>query len=281
MKNQSDFTVELSRTAFFFDFDGTLAEIAPDPSGVEVDPRIVEALGALWRNSGGALAIVSGRTVDDLDRFLSPLKLPASGVHGLEMRDAEGEYRRADYDGGEMERLTCAVASFAEQHSGLLSEVKPGSVALHYRQRPDLHQACADLAGRLAAELPGVSLMRGKMVFELRLGGRTKADAVAQFMAMRPFAGRQPVFVGDDVTDEDAFREVEGSGGYGIKIGAGRTAARFRAADQGAFATWLCHIAAISACEKASLLSGGQIERAEPDGGIGRSGRSAATSGAP
>lgn len=252
-------------TAFFFDFDGTLAAIAEEPDKVTVTDQVLEALDRLYRNTHGALAIVSGRPIAVLDRFLSPLKLPASGVHGLEWRDARGDVHHNSYDPASLERLRQGATEFAEGRAGLIVEEKPGSVALHYRQRPDLEERCRRLGEQLAASIPGVAVMEGKMVVELRLGGRSKADAVYEFMATAPFHGRRPLFAGDDVTDEDAFRFVEEMGGAGIKIGGGETAASLRMPDREAFEAWLRALADAPA-DGAAFHSGGLIQRAATPG---------------
>lgn len=255
--------IDVPNTAFFFDFDGTLADIVEDPEKVRISPAALDALDRLSRASGGAVAIVSGRPIDALDQFLSPLKLPLSGVHGLEWRDARGTVNRGGYDAGLLRQLGDAIEEFAANHTGLIVEHKPGSVALHYRQRPDLGSASLQLACKLAAKTPGANLMRGKMVVELRLGGRSKADAVADFMAVTPFRGRMPVFAGDDVTDENAFRLVEELGGLGIKVGDGETAASLRTPDRAAFERWLCDLSQDRG-SASKQISGGQFRRGEP-----------------
>lgn len=282
--HSKDREIDVPNTAFFFDFDGTLADMVEDPEKVVVSPAVLDALGHLYRICGGALAVVSGRPIAALDRFLSPLKLPVSGVHGLEWRDARGAVHRDGYDSGLLHQLADKVAAFATNHSGLIVEEKPGSVALHYRQRPDLGSASLQLACKLAATTPSARLMRGKMVVELRLGDRSKADAVADFMATAPFLGRKPLFAGDDVTDEDAFRLVEELGGIGVKVGAGETAASLRAPDRAAFEAWLCDVAPRQN-GVSKRISGGQFRRVVPQAFAGNHGGMArnaaeATSGA-
>jgi trehalose 6-phosphate phosphatase len=271
--------------AFFFDFDGTLAPIVDDPEQVRVSGAALDALGSLYDISGGALAIVSGRPIADLDRFLSPLKLPLSGVHGLESRDATGRVHRGGYDRAALRHLADKISAFAENRSGLVVEEKPGSVALHYRQAPDLGHSALQLASELAAAIPGAKLMRGKMVVELRLGGRSKADAVSDFMAAAPFHGRKPLFAGDDVTDEDAIALVEAMGGTGVKIGSQETAASLMAPDRDAFEKWLCELASAPPAGAKQPIPGGQIQRARKRSATGHhglvaAGSAAATSGA-
>ena len=136
-------------------------------------------------------------------------------------------------------------------------ESKPGSVALHYRRGPHLEGACQEFAQRLSETVGGVSPIHGKMVVELRLGGRNKADAVAQFMSAPPFRGRAPLFVGDDVTDEDALRKVEQIGGTGVKIGSGVTTGSARFADRADFMRWLHTLAAGTAGNGPNQTAGG------------------------
>lgn len=233
-----------SRTAFFLDFDGTLAPIAADPESVRVAPQTLAALGGLYRAAGGALAIVSGRSIDQLDRMLHPLRLPAAGVHGLERRGASGRRVRAPVDAEAERGLALLVGTFVEEKPGLLAEVKPGSVALHYRKRPEMGPDCLAFAAHLARDDRRIRLVEGKMVIEMKLFARDKGDAIADFMAEAPFSGRLPFFAGDDVTDEAGFERVNAMGGVSLKIGPGRTAARHRVPDGAAFAAWLERLAA-------------------------------------
>lgn len=232
-----------AETAFFFDFDGTLAEIVGDPRAVTLGADLVRALAGLHHASGGALAIVSGREISVLDGFLTPLRVPLGGAHGAERRDAHGELHRADVDGFTIEALAEGLDNFAQGHEGLLVERKRTSVALHYRRRPDLEPICREAALALAAAHDGVSLLEGKMVVELKLGGRTKGDLIADFMGEEPFLGRRPIFFGDDVTDEDAFRALPRWDGIGVKVGDGQTAATHRIANPPSLRAWLLRLA--------------------------------------
>lgn len=230
-------------TALFLDFDGTLVEIADHPDKVILRAEIRDALDQLHDALDGALAVISGRPVSELDTFLAPLRLPLAGVHGLEFRQGDGATERHGYDNAALDRLIGAARAFAADHPDLLVEAKPGSVALHYRQAPDLADAVKRFAQDCAKAHPGVELMHGKMVAELRLGGRNKADAVSHFMELPPFSGRAPWFFGDDVTDEDGFRRVNELGGQSVRIGPGPTAARHSFESIGAFHRWLVRAA--------------------------------------
>ena len=229
-----------SETAFFFDFDGTLADIVDDPSMVRIDPTVLQAVERLQVISGGAIAVVSGREIDKLDVFLAPLRLPLGGAHGSERRDAGGELHRTASDGAAIERVVAALEDVARGHDGLVVERKRLSVALHYRRRPDLEATCRSAAQSLASQ--DVRLLEGKMVVELKLSGRTKGDLIADFMAEEPFLGRRPIFFGDDVTDEDGFRALPRWHGIGVKVGPGPTAATHRIADPAALHAWLLRL---------------------------------------
>jgi trehalose 6-phosphate phosphatase len=232
-----------SRTAFFLDFDGTLAEIVDDPLAVSIGDDVLEALARLSAASDGALAVVSGREIATLDGFLSPLRLPLGGAHGTERRDARGKIHRVEVDDRAIDRLAMELDRFAAVENGLLVERKRTSVALHYRRRPDLEERCRHLARSLVSQADGIAVLEGKMVVELKLSGRTKGDLIADFMAEEPFRGRRPVFFGDDVTDEDGFASLPRWSGISVKVGEGATAAAFRIRDPAALHAWLKRLA--------------------------------------
>ena len=233
-----------ARTAFFLDFDGTLAPIVPDPERAAVTAETLDALRWLKEKTGGALAVVSGRSIAQLDRMLHPLRLPVAGVHGLERRSAAGALSRTPFDAALQRRLTATVGAFVGGRPGLLAEVKPGSVALHYRKRPETEADCLAFAIEAAQAEPRIRIMPGKKVVEMKLGPRTKGDAIADFMAEPPFAGRLPFFAGDDLTDEAGFAVVNAMGGVSLKVGPGETQARHRIEGIAAFTTWLEQLAA-------------------------------------
>ncbi|MGE0847115.1 MAG: trehalose-phosphatase [Flavobacteriaceae bacterium] len=226
------------RVAFFLDFDGTVAKIVDDPRAVSVSGGMIRTLERLREATGGALAVISGREIADLDRFLAPLSLPAAGVHGAEHRGGDGSLRRTAVAGDALERAAGDLDALAALHEGLLVERKWASVALHYRARPDLAATTLAAAEGIARDAGG-ELVRGKMVAEIKLTARTKADAIRDFMDEAPFAGRLPVFAGDDRTDEDGFAALRDWRGVSIKIGDGETLANYRMADVDAFERWL------------------------------------------
>jgi trehalose 6-phosphate phosphatase len=225
--------------ALFLDVDGTLVEIAETPEGVTPDHRLPDILSAVSRRLGGAVALVSGRRVDTLDRFFAPLRLPAAGLHGLERRDAAGDLRRAPPTPAIREAAEKARA-FAAAHPGVLLEDKGATVALHFRQAPEAGPAATAFAEALTGALRGTILQKGKMVVEIRPAGADKGSVIAAFMTEAPFRDRTPVFAGDDVTDEAGFAMVNSLQGHSIRIGDGAaTAARYRLPTVAALLGWL------------------------------------------
>lgn len=232
-----------SGVAVFLDFDGTLVDFADHPDAVKFDPQTHDCLRRLHETLNGALAIITGRDIASVDRFLAPHRLPVAGVHGLVRRDAGGRVHKTNVDDAALNRLAAELEKFADRHQGLLIERKPGAVALHYRRQPDLAASCSAELERLTADLGGLTLLRGKSVIEARANGADKGRAIVTFLKEAPFAGRRPVFAGDDVTDEDGFARVNALGGITIKVGGGRTCARYRAPNITDFRHWLCDTA--------------------------------------
>jgi trehalose 6-phosphate phosphatase len=228
-----------AKTAFFFDCDGTLADIVDQPDAAKVEPEILECVRILHQATNGALAVVSGRSIAQLDVMLAPLVLPLAGVHGIERRDGAGNISRPHFDAAAVLQIAEQLDAFASQHEGLVSEVKSASVAIHYRMCPQMEAEALTLMAEIASQYPEFRLLRGKMVAELSASHRTKGDGIDDFMAEAPFSGRLPVFVGDDVTDEDGFAAVRKMSGIGIKIGAGTTSATHRVATLHDFHDWL------------------------------------------
>lgn len=218
--------------ALFLDFDGTLVDIAPEPGAVVIPSGLVPTLEALQRYLQGAVAVVSGRPIREIDRFLAPLRLPVAGVHGAERRSAAGGM---DCIGEHpLDAVEQAANDLAAADSRLLVEHKRASIALHYRLAPDREAACIDTMQAAVARSPGLVLLRGKMVVEAKPGSASKGGAIEAFLREPPFAGRTPVFVGDDVTDEAGFAAVQRLGGLGVKVGEGATVAGQRLADPAA-----------------------------------------------
>jgi trehalose 6-phosphate phosphatase len=226
--------------ALFLDIDGTLLEIAATPQAVHPAGADTKLIAALYEKAGGALALVSGRSLAKIDELFSPLKLPAAGQHGVERRDARGKVYRPSFSADVLARAAQKIGDFAGRHSGLVFEHKGYSMALHYRLAPRLASAAHAVVREAARTVGnGVEVQAGKMVAELKLAGHDKGRAIEAFMKEKPFAGRTPVFLGDDLTDEDGFRVVQRLGGHAIKIGSGETTASGRLLNPAAARAWL------------------------------------------
>ena len=229
-----------TRWAFFLDIDGTLLDIAETPDAAEAGRREKSLVRKLHEAAGGALALVSGRSLAAIDELFAPLKIAAAGQHGVERRDACGRVHRGRYPLARLERAAGSVRDFAAAHDGLVFEDKGASFALHYRLAPALADAAERVVRNAAASLGDwVEVQVGKMVIEIKPVGRDKGVAIEEFLCEPPFVERTPVFIGDDVTDEDGFRVVNRAGGHSIKVGEGRTQARWQLADPSAARAWL------------------------------------------
>jgi trehalose 6-phosphate phosphatase len=226
--------------AFFLDVDGTLLGIAATPDAVAVEPGLVAQLAALEKATGGAVALISGRSIAALDALFEPLTLPAAGQHGAERRDAAGRFHRHILGARGIEEARAAAHGFARNHPGVLVEEKGLSVAVHYRRAPGAEPALRALLEGIAAGSGGeLALQPGKMVFEVKPAGRDKGTAITEFMDEPPFRGRVPVFIGDDVTDEYGFAVVNERGGLSVKVGEGPSCARARLPGVEAVRDWL------------------------------------------
>ncbi|MDB5886191.1 MAG: trehalose 6-phosphatase [Polaromonas sp.] len=223
--------------ALFLDFDGTLVALAPQPEGVQVPHGLTAILATLHRQLDGALALVSGRRLLDLDNFLAPLLLPAAGEHGAQRRTADGLLVSAPQPA--LEQVLQAGENLVTRYPALRLERKNLALSLHYRQAPELEGLCLQVMREAVARSTGLDLMQGKCVIDLKPAGFSKGTAIAFFMSEAPFSGRTPVFAGDDVTDEAGFEAVQRLGGHGIKVGPGPTAAHYRCATVDALAAWL------------------------------------------
>jgi len=230
--------VALLRPALFLDMDGVLAPLAATPDAVVPDARRTAVIRDVAERLNGRVAIISGRTLAEIDRIAESSAASASGVHGLERRRADGSLDRAEADPAVRDAVA-AFHDFALTRPGVIVEDKAVSAGLHYRQAQDQSGAVAALAERLAGET-GLTLQAGHLVVELKTPGTDKGTALTAFMGEAPFAGAVPVMLGDDLTDEDGFRAAAALGGFGVLVGPPReTAARYGLADVDAVLAWL------------------------------------------
>jgi len=239
MQHAAPAAADPRRTAFFFDLDGTLAPLADTPRAVRVPAGTLAALGALARASGGAVAVVSGRALADLDRLLAPLRLAAAGQHGAELRGPGGRVRRLPADARRLAEMAASLEPLLARGPGLELERKGLALALHYRNAPALEEAARRAMEDALRGAEGFVLQPGKMVYEIKPRGASKGAAIAALMERAAFRGRLPLFAGDDLTDEAGFDFVQSQGGVSIKIGPGPTRARWRLASPDALAAWL------------------------------------------
>ncbi len=226
--------------ALFLDVDGTLLDIAPRPGDVKVETPLRQLLGRLFSATEGALALVSGRSVDDVERLFAPLSLCIAGQHGAERRDFAGRLHRQVRQPFGLRVAAERLGRFVAERPGLALENKGLNIAVHYRNAPAYEREVADQFAGIIAELgEDFELQAGKMVYELKPAGQSKGSAIAQFMREDPFRGRVPVFVGDDLTDESGFAVTNKLGGHSIKVGAGESAASWRLPDPQGVRAWL------------------------------------------
>jgi trehalose 6-phosphate phosphatase len=214
-------SIDPREVAIFLDIDGTLLDIALTPHDVQVPPTLRKTLLRLQERTSGAIALVSGRSLSDIDLIFAPLKLSAVGGHGAEMRvdplsDVNGSRSRFL-----LKRTRDQFAEVADMDEGIIMEDKGYSVALHYRLAPHKQRAIEDSVAAICSELPAgsVEILPGKSVIEIKRSGFNKGTALRELMSHPPFAGRRPIFVGDDVTDEAAFAVVPEFDGMAISVG--------------------------------------------------------------
>jgi trehalose 6-phosphate phosphatase len=239
-------SVNLRDLAVLLDIDGTILDIAPTPGGVTVPASLRQTLARLSRETGGALALVSGRSIGDIDLLFAPLRLPTIGGHGAELRvSAHGEME-ADHarplDGGLRDQL----ADLAVGTPGILVEDKGYSLAVHYRLAPEQEGRVKRAVAAIQADWPkeGIEVLPGKAVVEIKPAGFHKGAAIRELMKHKPFAGRRPIFIGDDTTDESAFAVMPEFNGLGFSVGRDMPGAAYRFATPSEVRRWLEHLSA-------------------------------------
>ena len=204
----------------FLDVDGTLLELADSPGGVAVDEALLPMLQELRVAAGGAVALVSGRTIENLDQLLGTAHFPIAGLHGCERRDVNNQLHVAPIAVEQLADLRGGLARLAQRHSGLLLEDKGAGVALHYFKAREMeHELRAEVALLAAPLVPKFAILDGHAVIEVKPAAHTKGSAVSAYMEEAPFRGRQPIFIGDDVTDYDGFAAVRRHDGLAIAVG--------------------------------------------------------------
>jgi trehalose 6-phosphate phosphatase len=227
--------------ALFLDVDGTLLEIAATPDSVRVPAALRNTLRLAWAREEGAVALISGRSLSELDRLFTPWRWPAAGQHGLERRNAQGRCTHPTVDTILLQPARKALGELQARHKGLLLEDKGTALAMHYRLARRSEPLVCEVMAQLAGPLRGRFVLRsGKCVVELAPAGYSARTAIEAFMSEEPFRGRIPVFVGDDTIDEDGFAAVNALGGYSIRVGkAAPSAARYSFGSVSAVIAWL------------------------------------------
>jgi trehalose 6-phosphate phosphatase len=229
----------------FLDVDGTLIELTDSPLDTVASPELKTLLGQVAERLGGALALVSGRSIDYLDGLFAPLRLPAAGLHGVERRKASGAMHGASFVDTQLTQARSAVNALVQDHPGTSVEDKGRTIAVHFRMAPEREALVRHALAAIAKPLgSNYHIQEGNMVLEIKPRGFTKATAIKAFMAEPPFSGRTPVFVGDDLTDQDGFQMVEDHGGISIAVG-DRVRGQFHLENPAAVRSWLQAIAAL------------------------------------
>jgi trehalose 6-phosphate phosphatase len=231
----------LAGHALFLDIDGTLLDLAPTPDAVDVPPSMVMLLQRLFDKLGGAIAFVSGRTIAAIDRLFKPLRLPAVGVHGGEIRGPDGRIVTDEELCEELQSAEPVLREAVARMRGVILENKHSAIALHYRSVPERGREVLKVAELVASSMGGeFGVLMGKCVVEIRPRHLTKGTAIDRLMHHAPFRGRTPIFAGDDCTDEDAFEVVNRLGGVSVHVGtSASTRAQFRLSSPQQLRAWL------------------------------------------
>jgi len=240
----SELARHLDECTILLDIDGTLLDLAPTPREVWVPPGLAKTLNCLLARTSGALALVSGRSLNDIDLIFAPEQFPAVGGHGAEMRisqDSEAVATHAPPMDRELKRRLAAIAKLSP---GILLEDKGYSLALHYRLAPHAEKAIYEAVSLIRADLPNapIEVLPGKCVCEIKHSGFTKATGVLELMAHEPFKGRRPIFIGDDVTDEAVFGIMPDLGGLAFSVGRRATGVADHFDEPRDVREWLAHL---------------------------------------
>lgn len=234
-------------TCLFLDVDGTLVELMAHPDDVRIDPALLGLLQRIHDQLDGALALISGRSLAKLDALFAPLRLPAAGIHGFERRCASSRLHRPGHADRAMARTREILAEALAPYGGLHLEDKGAAIALHYRTAPQLRELGMGLMQTSARRMGSAfELLEGDSVIELKPADLNKATAIEAFLTEAPFAGRTPIYIGDDRTDFDGFGAVRRHGGVDISVG-DRVPARWNLPDPPAVRAWLQRFALATA----------------------------------
>lgn len=226
--------------AYFLDIDGTLIELAPSPDEIHVDEQLALLVERLHAWTGGAVALITGRSIADVDSIFPLQGMAIAGQHGVELRTPDGCLSVHEAPLAGLDAVRSRLEKVTAKHPGLLAEFKGVSVALHYRAAPQLAGYAHRLMRKMQSSfLPGYTVQRGKRVVELKPAGKDKGIAISELMREAPFVGRIPVFLGDDTTDELGFSVVNEMGGHSIKVGSGSSIASWRLENVAAVRQWL------------------------------------------
>ena len=234
----TDLLIE-KKSGLFLDVDGTLLDFKNRPSQVTSSKRVNGLLQDLSIALDGALALVSGRSIIDLDRIFTPLKLPLIGVHGLEQRCYFGNIIMRG-DSKKLSNIKNKMSAFAKVHNGTLVEDKGVSIALHYRRCPKARNGALSLVRELLSENAGFHFVSGKMVYEISTSKLDKGEGISKLLQTYPFSQRVPIFIGDDQTDEAGFDFVNSVGGLSIVVGkSSKSMAKYHLSNVGEVVSWL------------------------------------------
>jgi trehalose 6-phosphate phosphatase len=229
----------------FLDVDGTLIDFTDSPHDTCADAGLKSLLGDVAERLGGAVALVSGRSIEYLDALFAPLRLPAAGLHGVERRKASGAMHGASFVDSQLDRARTELQALVSANPGTILEDKGRTIAVHFRMAPQTEAAVRNAVRELATPLgSNYHIQGGNMMLEIKPSGFTKAAAIKAFMQEPPFSGRKPVFVGDDLTDKEGLKAVEDQGGISVAVG-DRVRGQYQLDNAAAVRSWLQSIAAL------------------------------------